>query len=241
MGDQNSQTPSSRPYKGLVFDVLYTLVDDSGFPRDVILRFLKESGVQVDWEEYNREYESYRKILFDWPAIHPFVRVWDLHRRRLQHFYDLYSVKRNVDKDLARVWEYIGTSHIYPDVPEVLPRLKKKFKIGILSNADKDDPLIRKLIGRGFEFDAILTSEEAGCYKPDRRIFEMMAEKMSLPLNALLMVGDSISADLTGGYRAGMDVAWINRDGKKLSPGVHPPDYEFPDLQKLSEFLCGGT
>ncbi len=228
---------SHRPYEGLVFDVLYTLVDDAGFPRDIILRFLEESGVQVDREAYNREYESYRKTLFDWPAIHPFVRVWDLHRRRLQHFYDLYSVERNVEKDLARVWEYMGTSAIYPDVPEVLPQLKKKFKIGLLSNADKDDPLIRKLIGRGFEFDTILTSEEAGCYKPDRRIFELMSEKMNLPLNRLLMIGDSPSADLVGAHRAGMDVAWMNRDGKKLPPGVYPPNYEFSNLKELVAFL----
>ncbi len=234
---QNSRTLSSQSYEGLVFDVLYTLVDDAGFPRDVILQFLKESGVRVDRAEYNREYESYRKTLFDWPAIHPFVRVWDLHRRRLQHFYDLYSVERNVEKDLERVWEYMGTSNIYPEVPEVLPRLGKRFKIGILSNADKDDPLIRKLLGRGFEFDAILTSEEAGCYKPDRRVFEMMSKKMNLPLNTLLMVGDSPGADLVGAHRAGMDVAWINRNGRKLPPGIHPPNSEFSNLKELADFL----
>jgi len=239
MGAQFSRSFSSRPYEGLIFDVLYTLVDDTGFPRDVIVRFLEESGVQVDREEYNREYDSYRKTLFDWPNIHPFVRVWDLHRRRFHHFYNLYSVERNIEKDLARLWEYMGTSAIYPDVLEVLPRLKKRFKMGILSNADKDDPLIRKLIGRGFEFDVILTSEEAGCYKPDRRIFEMMRKKMGLPSNKLLMIGDSPEADIMGAHRAGMDVAWINRNRKRLPPRVTPPNFEFSNLKELAAFLIG--
>ncbi|NOY77052.1 MAG: HAD family hydrolase [Calditrichaeota bacterium] len=239
MGTQVLRPLLSQPYEGLIFDVLYTLVDDAGFPRDVIVRFLEESGVRVNREAYNQEYDAYRKTLFDWSAIRPFVRVWELHRRRLQHFYNLYSVERNIEKDLSRLWEYMGTSHIYPDAAEVLPQLKKRFKMGILSNADKDDPLIRKLIGRGFEFDVILTSEEAGCYKPDRRIFEIMGEKMGLPADKLLMIGDSPEADITGAHRAGMDVAWINRDGKKLPPRVKPPTYEFANLKDLAAFLIG--
>ena len=238
---QYPKTLLSQNYEGLIFDVLYTLVDDAGFPKDVILRFLKESGVTIDQKEYYKEYHSFGKMLFNWTDIHPFVLVRDLHRRRLQHFYDLYSVERNIEKDLARLWEFMGTSNIYTDVPKVLPLLKKRFKIGILSNADKDDPLIQKLIGHGYQFDVILTSEEAGCYKPDRRIFEIMCEKMNLPPKKLLMVGDSPEADIVGAHHAGIDVAWINRAEKKLPPGMKPPTYEFSDLIELLRFLTSMT
>ncbi|HDK35551.1 MAG TPA: HAD family hydrolase [Bacteroidetes bacterium] len=224
-------------FRGLIFDILHTLIDDSGFPKKIIPQFLAESGVKVDRNQFNQEYDAFGKSLFDWPNIHPFVSIRELHRQRLMHFYAQYAVTRNIEKDLGRLWEYIGSSKIYPDVTEILPKLRRFFKLGLLSNADKDDPLIRKLLGKGFRFDVILTSEEAGCYKPHPHIFEIMIEKMALKPGELLMIGDSPQADIVGAHRAGIAVAWINRQKKKLPPGINHPTYEFSNLNDLWQCL----
>jgi 2-haloalkanoic acid dehalogenase type II len=229
-------TPSL-PYTVLAFDVLHTLVDDSGFPRNVLWRFIEESGEKVDLDAYFREYDALGRELFDWPAIHPFVPIRELHRRRIRRLYARFGVVRHVEKDLNRLWEYMANSKVYSDAEAVLPKLARHFRLAILSNADRDDPLIRKLVGLGYDFDPILTSEEVGHYKPDRAIFDALLTKLNVPPQEVLLVGDSPKADLVGAHRVHMPVAWINRRGEKLPPGTPPPTYTFPSLHELWEFL----
>ncbi len=228
------------PYTALAFDVLHTLVDDSGFPLNVLWRFIEESGEHVDLEAYFREYDALGRELFDWPSIHPFVPIRELHRRRIRRLYARYGVFRHVEKDLERLWEHMANSKLYPDAETVLPKLEQNFRLAILSNADRDDPLIRKLLGLGYSFEVIVTSEEAGCYKPAPAIFETLLKKLNLPPEKVLLVGDSPKADLVGAHRAGMPVAWINRKAEKLPPGTPPPTYEFPSLHELWAFLQTG-
>ncbi len=224
-------------YSALAFDVLHTLVDDSGFPRHILWRFMEESGEQVNLDHYFRQYDALGRELFDWPSIHPFVPIRELHRRRIRRLYSDYGVVRNVEKDLDRLWEFMGTSKLYPDVPEILPQLANHFRLALLSNADRDDPLIRKLMGLGYRFEVILTSEELGCYKPCRAIFDALLSKLELPAERVLLVGDSPQADIVGAHRAGMPVAWLNRRRQKLPPGTPKPTYEFFSLTELWKFL----
>ena len=54
---------------------------------------------------------------------------------------------------------------IYQEVPRVLEVLRSKYRIGLLSNADNDDPLIEILLKSGLKFDSIVTSESVKAYK----------------------------------------------------------------------------
>ena len=54
-------------------------------------------------------------------------------------------------------------------------------------------------------------SEALGVRKPDRRIFELAAASVGLPL-AGWMVGDNPSYDIGGGEAAGLRTAWVSND-----------------------------
>ena len=57
----------------------------------------------------------------------------------------------------------------------------------------------------------VVISEEVGCAKPDREIFDIAFEKMDHPPKAdVLMVGDSLSSDIQGGFNYGLDTCWYN-------------------------------
>jgi len=223
--------------KALIIDVHRTLVDDTGFPRDRIWRLLEDSGVKVDFDSYYRLYDNLTKKLFNWPQINPFVTIHEIHRRRLKQFYQQYGVIRDIEADLNFLWEGMGSSEIYPEVPPVLKRLKRRYPIALLSNADNDDPLIQILLDRGFEFDAIVTSEQCGCYKPNAKIFSHVLEELQLNADDVIMIGDSPASDITGARNAGIKVVWVNREGIKLNGKYPKPDFTISNLQQLLKII----
>lgn len=124
---------------------------------------------------------------------------------------------------------------IYEEVPRVLEILRSKYQIGLLSNADNDDPLIEILLKSGLKFDSIVTSESVKAYKPNPVVFQKILSEMKLQKHQGVLIGDSQIADVLGGKRFGIRVVWINGTNDILREGIPQPDYEIPNL---SELLC---
>lgn len=223
--------------KGLIFDVLGTLVDGSGFPRERIWKLIREEGVDVDLKEYYELYDRLTESIFNWPKIKEFIPIREMHRQRLRCFYQKYGVERDIEADLDYLWRCMGQSKIYPEVPHIWPELQGRYKLGLLSNADEDDPLIDLLISSGYHFDSILTSESMRTYKPQTKIFKRMLSNLGLKEEEVLLIGDSQTSDILGGKEAGLRVVWVNRRGEKLKQGIPKPDYQIPDLRGLLKIL----
>lgn len=82
-------------------------------------------------------------------------------------------------------------------------------------------------------FTAMAVSEELGVEKPDRRFFEQaLALAGGPPPERVLMVGDSLVADIGGGRGAGLDTCWYNPGGLVLPE--HPrPTHVISNLEQL--------
>ena len=65
----------------------------------------------------------------------------------------------------------------FPDTADALRRLKKRYKLVILSNVDRAG-FKASNAKLGVAFDAIYTAEDIGSYKPARRNFEHMLERL---------------------------------------------------------------
>ncbi len=220
-------------FKGILFDVHRTLVDDSGFSRDRIWRLMQQSGRQINLPEYFALYDRLTRQYFYWPDIKPFIKVREIHRRRLLHIYQHFDVHRDITSDVEYLWHCMGTCNIFPEVFEILPRLPAHLKLALLSNADNDDPLIQILLRAGFRFEVIVTSEQLKIYKPAAALFDFAIQKMGLNKDEVLMVGDSPVADIWGAKNAGVKIAWINRQQVDLNGKFPKPDFELPDLKPL--------
>lgn len=223
--------------KGLIFDVHRTLVDDSGFPRDRIWRLLVQEGIEIDMNIYHQQYREITAKLFDWPNIDPFISIREIHRKRLELYYQFYGVKRDIEADLNYLWREMGKSQIYPEVFPVLNQLKATYKIGLLSNADDDDPLIRILLDAGFTFDAIVTSQSCQIYKPLPEIFDSALHRLNYDRQEVLMIGDSLISDITGAKNAGIKNVWLNRNGQSINDGMPQPDFQISNLEELLPIL----
>jgi len=81
-------------------------------------------------------------------------------------------------------------------------------------------------------WDAVVTAEEAGTYKPDPRPYRLALEQLELsPQEAAFVAGSSY--DMFGTAAVGLRTYWHNRIGLPLVTGAQPPEIESPTLDSL--------
>jgi YjjG family noncanonical pyrimidine nucleotidase len=81
----------------------------------------------------------------------------------------------------------------------------------------------------------IFISEEIGFSKPHRYFFEnVFAQIGDIPRGSILLVGDSLSADISGGHASGIDTCWYNPK-RASDKGSLRPTYEIGSLIELLE------
>jgi 2-haloacid dehalogenase len=87
--------------------------------------------------------------------------------------------------------------------------------------------------------DGVVVSEEVGAAKPEGRIFEIaLAQMGNPPKDGVLMVGDSLTADIRGGNDFGIHTCWFNPAGRAHDGCV--PTYEIRELRELLAIVSGG-
>ena len=116
----------------------------------------------------------------------------------------------------------------YPGAPAVLSELAGcGLRLGMFSNATHD-PLIQRLVDRlGFRpwLDPALTSARMGIRKPHPAAFAPILAAWGLPPESVVMVGDTLEADVLGAQRAGMRSVWIRsrQDARQEGSGHDEP------------------
>lgn len=117
---------------------------------------------------------------------------------------------------------------LMPDAVEVLARLKKRYRIALLTNGAPD--LQREKIaasGLGDFFEAIAVSGEHGIGKPRAEIFHLLLDQLGVQRERAVMVGNSLERDIAGARNAGIVSIWLR------VPGSEEPDDVVPDHEVL--------
>lgn len=133
----------------------------------------------------------------------------------------------------------------FPDSADALGRLKKWFRLIIVSNVDSASFAASNAL-LGVEFDRIITASEVGAYKPSPAHFEELFA--SLPAlgvrrSELLHVAQSLFHDHEPAARYGLPSVWIDRRHDHKGPGATPsptiesvrPRWRFPTLASFAE------
>ena len=118
---------------------------------------------------------------------------------------------------------------LYPETLNVLNALAR-ITSAIVSNADQEH-----IAAWNFRLPVhfILISETVKAYKPHPLLFQRALEQLGFAPHDVLHVGDSDVDDVKGAKTAGLQVAWVNRDGRPRRPDVPKPDFEMADLTGL--------
>jgi 2-haloacid dehalogenase len=154
-----------------------------------------------------------------------------------------WDVARDVAEDAA-FGASIGDWPAFPDTVEALRYLKQHFRLVILSNVDRAS---FQATGQrlGVAFDAVYTAQDIGSYKPDRRNFGYLVDRMSeqgVPKEKLLHVAQSLFHDHVPAQAIGLASAWIDRRHDSGGWGATAPvspdvryDFRFISLGALAE------
>ena len=195
----------------LTFDVFGTVVDW----RSSIIREGTELGLrkqlQVDWTAFADAWrDGYG------PAMNrvrqkdlPWMNIDQLHRLILDDLLGQFGISdlSEAEKDhLNRAWHRLDP---WPDAVEGIRRLKRKYIVAALSNGNIS-LLVNMAKHAALPWDAVLSAELAGHYKPDKQTYLKAAELLDLEPSRVMMVA-AHKGDLRGAVAAGFRTAFVPR------------------------------
>jgi 2-haloacid dehalogenase len=130
----------------------------------------------------------------------------------------------------------------FPDTVEALRALKSRYRLAVISNVD-DDLFASTAPKLGVAFDHVITAQQAGCYKPCMRMFELAEERMGVSREHWLHVGQSIYHDVIPAQSLGIATVWVNRPSPRPGAGAAKaaagkPDLEVPNLKSLADLAA---
>jgi HAD superfamily hydrolase (TIGR01509 family) len=204
-----------RPLHAVFFDAGNTLLFAS---LDRTLVPLTERGLDVSREQlYAAERAAKRQLDRDQAGAGSVDHsYWSI-------YYD--HVLRGLGCDDAELHRALVTAirragnwrHVPAGTRDTLLRLRKRFRLGVISNSDGTVRQVFEELGLSDCFDSFIDSGLVGYEKPDRRIFLAALESLGCSPEEALYVGDVYSIDYVGATRVGMnavlmDVAGTYRD-----------------------------
>ncbi len=129
---------------------------------------------------------------------------------------------------------------IIPGADEFLEEMAEVATIAVASNgvykAQKG-----RIAASGLEqyFDAVFVSERMGCQKPQRRFFDTALKNLGVSnRQKVLVIGDSLSADIRGGIDSGLDTCWFNPVGAENTT-EWAPTYTVQGYEQLKPLIYG--
>ena len=197
--------------RALAFDVFGTVVDW----RSTVIRegeaLGRARGLSVDWAALAEAWRDGYHPAMD-RVRHgelPWKNLDELHRIILDGLLERFAIAglSEPEKDaLNRVWRRLDP---WPDAVAGLTRLRRKFTVATLSNGNV--ALLVSMARRaGLPWDAVLSAEHAGHYKPDREVYLKAAELLDLAPEEVMMVA-AHKSDLRAAAGAGLRTAFVPR------------------------------
>jgi HAD superfamily hydrolase (TIGR01549 family) len=115
---------------------------------------------------------------------------------------------------------------LFAEVPELINVMKAKGKlVGIITNGPVQHQF-NKINSLGLTSyvsrDYIFISDEVGLAKPNKKIFDHVAEKFNLIASEMLYIGDSWPNDVVAPMEAGWQAIWYNHR-KRVPDTSHKP------------------
>lgn len=157
----------------------------------------------------------------------------------------LHTVLQDVDLNqelhaaIGHVMDGFAQLAVHPDVPDGVRALRHaSHRLVTLTNGSTD--VAERLFadaGIRNEFEALLSVEHAGAWKPARAAYEYAARACDTDLGDMLLIAVH-PWDIDGGARAGMATAWIDRTGAPYPKVFTPPSLIASSLPQLADQLA---
>jgi putative hydrolase of the HAD superfamily len=243
---------NQEPIKAVYFDLGYTLIYFQGdFFKVVFESYLEladvliQAGCQIDRIDFACRFSQKMTEYYHQREIDFLERPVDLIVKQILIENHQNSVPDEIFQQAMQAMYRVTEKNwlIEDDTHSVLQDLLNSgYKLGLISNASSSwdlNNLIDNYDLRKY-FSSILISAEEGIRKPNPKIFHKAADQVGLSINAAVMVGDTLEADILGAHNAGIPGIWISRRKSRPSEISNPkcvPDGEIASLTELLPLL----
>jgi putative hydrolase of the HAD superfamily len=228
-------------YKHLFFDLDRTLWDfdrnaDETF-KVIYKKFkLQKRGVG-SLNAFREVYEEHNNLLWSYYRKGE-IKKPVLNVRRFEMSLNDFGIKDTMLAcDIANEYTRVDPERIFlfPNAIEILQYLYGGYKLHIITNGFEEVQYPKIAIsGMKHFFDRIITSEEAGCKKPEKAIFTYALEKANALPEESIMIGDDLDVDIKGAIVAGIDQVYVNYQHLEHDEKV---TFEVNDLISLKNIL----
>lgn len=213
-----------------VFDAYGTLFDVHSAVRRYSNQIKESEAVSALWRAKQLEYTWLRSLMGR------YVDFWQVTADALDFALETYGISDTVIRqDLLQAYM---TLSCYSEVPDVLDRLKRKgIRCAILSNGSPQ-MLSSAVKNSGLSefFDAVISVDMIGQYKPDPRVYRLAVDELKVEKSKIAFQSSN-AWDAAGANAYGFNVVWVNRFKQKPERLNTSVDIELTDLAKLPELL----
>lgn len=200
-------------------------------PNDTIVRLFSafEGAAEAS---ANVDYRTYREVLAE--VMDEFDRHFML---------ALAAVEHDALADSIPLWP------AFADTSAALHRIKRRAKIGVLSNVD-DDLFASVRPNLGVDLDLLVTAQLCRSYKPAGKHWKVARALTQLPREKILHVAESRFHDIAPAKAMGFSTVWVNRRGaqgkagggasegdRELLAWEATADLEVPNLETLARLI----
>ncbi len=220
-------------YNCIMMDIDNTLLDFDAAEHKALLETLQQFSLPCDEAAVSRYHEINSSL---WGELNKGkIRRDKLVVERFDRFVKEIGAAAKATELNRAYTEHLAThADVIPGAEEALQELAEVATMIAVSNGTESVERSRlKLSGFEKYFDDIFISETVGVSKPNPKIFQMAMRKLGIEhSDKVLVVGDSLSADIQGGVNAGLDTCWVNMNGLENESGL-TPTYEVKALREL--------
>src|ERR1051326_498337 len=218
-------------FECLTFDCYGTMINWEEGLLGALRPILERHGVKLTDEEILRAYSEFEPA----QQRRSYRKYRDILQAIVVDFGDRYNFRPALD-EIESLPNSIENWQPFPDTVAALRRLKKKFKLAVISNID-DDLFAHSARWLEVPFDHCINAQQAKSYKPSHNNFKLALERIGLPKEKVLHVAQSLHHDVAPCNELGIRSVWVNRKGHQRATQASnaKPDLEVHDLQSLTD------
>jgi 2-haloacid dehalogenase len=222
----------------LSFDCYGTLIDWETGIGDALEPIIKRHAIDLTRQQLLSLYAEAESTA----EMEPYRPYRDILRRVTQKLAKRIGFDPTPE-DLVALENSIGDWPPFADTVEALGRLKKRFKLVIISNID-NDLFAGTVMQLKVPFDDVITAADCSAYKPALTVFEQAQERLGIEKEQWLHGAQSLYHDVVPCNELGVRAVWVNRHYHQQGSGATPhatatPDLVVPDLKTLADQLVG--
>ena len=219
--------------KAAVFDLDHTLFDRYGTIKaiapDIIAGFDIADGITAEIFTEELSYADKQFVHKGWRNIHAYL----VNKK-------MFKVAPTYDEYAKNVLKCFKTTTVkYDFAIPVLKEIKNMgIKTALITNGTPELQYFKiKSLELDSCFDEIIVSGETPYEKPDKRIFELMAEKLGIETNEMLYIGDHPVNDIDGSRNAGCIPVWVKTTGTWVFPEVEKPELQVETVEEIPDII----